>query len=63
MRTSVHPPCRAGQRGVALLTALLLMLAVLLSSIAAARTAISGARASEQPWLSAAIACGYSLRT
>lgn len=45
MRTSVHPPCRAGQRGVALLTALLLMLAVLLSSIAAARTAISGARA------------------
>ncbi len=45
MRISVHPPCRAGQRGVALLTALLLMLAVLLSSIAAARTAISGARA------------------
>lgn len=33
------------QRGVALLTALLLMLAVLMTSIAAARTAISGARA------------------
>jgi type IV pilus assembly protein PilX len=45
MRAFTHPPCRAGQRGVALLTALLLMLAVLLSSIAAARTAISGARA------------------
>ena len=34
------------QQGVALLTALLLMLAVLMTSIAAARTAISGARAS-----------------
>lgn len=40
-----HPPCRDGQRGVALLTALLLMLAVLMTSVAAARTAISGARA------------------
>ncbi|BDT58351.1 hypothetical protein MasN3_18450 [Massilia varians] len=45
MRTVIHLSCRAGQRGVALLTALLLMLAVLLGSIAAARTAISGARA------------------
>ena len=36
---------RKEERGVALLTALLLMLAVLMTSIAAARTAISGARA------------------
>lgn len=42
MRASIHP---AGQRGVALLTALLLTLAVLLGSVATARTAISGARA------------------
>lgn len=45
MRTFRHPPSCAGQRGVALLTALLLMLAVLMTSVAAARTAISGARA------------------
>lgn len=45
MRASNHPAARAGQRGVALLTALLLMLAVLLGSLAAGRTAISGARA------------------
>lgn len=45
MRTFVHPPSCASQRGVALLTALLLMLAVLMTSVAAARTAISGARA------------------
>lgn len=36
---------RRRQRGVALLTALLLMLAVLMTSIAAARTALSGAKA------------------
>lgn len=36
---------RKEERGIALLTALLLMLAVLMTSIAAARTAISGARA------------------
>lgn len=44
MGPASHPPY-AGQRGLALLTALLLMLAVLLTSIAAARSAISGARA------------------
>ena len=37
--------CPSGQRGVALLTALLLMLAVLMTGIAAARAALSGARA------------------
>ena len=37
--------CRSGQRGIALLTALLLMLAILLTGIAAARTAIHGALA------------------
>lgn len=45
MRTFMRPPSCAGQHGVALLTALLLMLAVLMTSIAAARTAVSGARA------------------
>lgn len=40
-----NPWQRGRQRGVALLTALLLMLAVLMTSLAAARTAISGARA------------------
>jgi len=35
------------QRGIALLTALLLMLAVLMTSIAAARTAINGARSAQ----------------
>ena len=37
--------CRRRQGGVALLTAMLLMLAVLMTGVAAARTAISGARA------------------
>lgn len=41
----IRPSGRNRQRGVALLTALLLMLAVLMTSIAAARTALSGARA------------------
>ncbi|WP_051933104.1 pilus assembly protein [Massilia sp. BSC265] len=45
MRVSVHPSCRHGERGVALLTALLLTLAVLMTSVAAARSAINGARA------------------
>lgn len=39
------PGLKRSQRGVALLTALLLMLAILMTSIAAARTAIHGARA------------------
>jgi len=37
----------AGQGGIALLTALLLMLAVLMTSIAAARSAINGARSAQ----------------
>lgn len=46
MKRSTRKPLRRHhQRGVALLTALLLMLAILMTSLAAARTAISGARA------------------
>ncbi len=45
MPPSTETPGQGKQRGVALLTALLLMLAILMTSIAAARTAISGARA------------------
>ncbi len=42
---TLNPWQTGRQRGIALLTALLLMLAILMTSIAAARTAISGARA------------------
>lgn len=45
MRASIHPACRHRERGVVLLTALLLTLAVLMTSVAVARTAINGARA------------------
>ena len=45
MGAFLKPAFRGRQRGVALLTALLLMLAVLMTSVAAARTALSGARA------------------
>lgn len=41
----VHPHCRQRQSGIALLTALVLMLAVLMTGIASTRGALQGARA------------------
>lgn len=45
MAASHGPSTRRRQGGIALLTALLLMLAILMTCVAAARTALSGARA------------------